>query len=329
MSSGAEGKLSKEEVETLLQATQEEEEQRTQPAGAERAEPSRRVHSYDFTQPNRFNKSALEKLRRINDQLTEAANTHASRLLRTSMKTQLVSMDQMKWENLVEEVGESVVGYTFTMEPLGFHGLLSVARPFAGTCLDRMMGGPGEASEVATEFTDLDVRAFAKFAWGFLEPLPEVWQNVGEFSATLGRFVGDLPGLDLYAPREDLFQLSFLMQGNIGSGQVALTVPFQAVRSLPPQSQEPEHEHAVAAGEEAVAAGLRESLRRTSVELSVVLGSTDIRVARLVRAEPGDVIVLDTRIGDPLKVKVNDRVKFRAYPGLSQGKYAAKLIMEE
>ncbi|KPK66180.1 MAG: hypothetical protein AMK73_00810 [Planctomycetes bacterium SM23_32] len=324
MSSADDSKLSHEEVEALLEATREEE------APPERAEPARRVHSYDFQQPSRFNKAALEQLRKINDGLTESAGAHAARLLRTAVKTQLVSMEQMKWENFVEEAGDSVAGFVFELEPLGCKGLLTTGRAFAASCLDRMMGGTGEAGDETLEFTDLDVRTMAAFLRGFLAPLPELWQNIGEFQVRLGAFVQDLGSLDLYSPDEDLFQLCFLLQGSAGSGQVALSVPFQAVRSLPPQGDEDgEAAAAVVMSEEAVEAGLRESLRRTSVELSVVLGAADIKVADLVSVEPGDVIVLDRRIGAALDVRVNDRMKFRGYPGISQGKYAVKLVTEE
>jgi flagellar motor switch protein FliM len=323
MSPTGEGKLSKEEVEALLQATREEE----QPV--ERAEPARRVHGYDFQQPGRFNKSALEKLRKINDSLAQNATVHASRLLRTSVKTQLVSMDQMKWENLLEEAGDSLVGFVFALNPLGYRGVLTIGRQFAAVCLDRMMGGPGEAPETAADFTELDVRTLAAFARNFLSPLPELWQSIGQFQVELGPFVHDLQGLDLFPPTEDLFQLCFLMQGSIGSGQMALAVPFQAVRALPPRTEELEPERAVAGSDEAADAGLRESLRRTLVDMTVLLGAAEIRVARLVAVGPGDVIVLNTRIGDTLEIKVNDKVKFRGYPGAANGKYAVKLITEE
>ena len=88
-------------------------------------------------------------------------------------------------------------------------------------------------------------------------------------------------------------------------------------------------EHAETASEEATEASLRDSLTRTCVDVAVILGSADIRVAKLVGVRPGDVIVLSTRIGNPLEVRVNDKVKFRGYPGISNAKLAVKLILEE
>ncbi len=323
MKSSHDGKLSKDEVDALLAATRQQE----GPPGE--AEPARRVHGYDFKQPSRFSKAQLEALRRINSGLAQNATTHASRLLRSNVRTQLVSMDQMKWENLVDEVGQSVVGFVFLMDELGYRGMVMIEAAFAAAALDRMMGGQADSQEDADiEFTDLDVAVLSRFAQAFVNPLPELWEEIGQFQVELGSFVQDLQTLDSFPPAEDFVQFSFLMHSTVGSGQISLAVPFEAVRSLPPEADEMEGALAGATDEDTDTA-LRQNLQRTTVELTVLLGTADVRVGRLVRMEPGDVVVLDSRVGEPLPVKINDRVKFRGYPGLSDGYLAVKLLTED
>ena len=322
MSPTEEGKLSKSEVEALLQATREEE-----PA-PERPESGRRVQDYDFRQPSRFNRAQLEKLKALNEPLVQNANTHASRMLRSGVKTQLVSIDQMKWENLLDELGDATAGFVFTMAPLGAHGIVAMDKQFAAAALERMMGGQPPAEDAALiEFTDVDVHVLAHLITHVLAPLPALWARVGSFQVQVGAFLQDLQGLDLFAPEENFLQISLLLQSTVGSGRVAICVPFEAIRSLPPESEE--SEHVVAAGAEETAAGLRESLSRTRLELTALLGTADIKVGSLLQAEPGDIIILDKRVGSGLDVKVNDKVKLRGLPGIRNGKIAIKLIMEE
>ncbi|MFO8008629.1 MAG: FliM/FliN family flagellar motor switch protein [Candidatus Brocadiia bacterium] len=330
MSPPDEGKLSKDEVETLLQATEEEEQQQTEEAAPQEAEPTRRVHGYDFQQPSRFSRTQMEKLRRLNESLAQNATSHAGRLLRSNVKTQLVSMDQMKWENLLEEVGETVVGFVLLLEPLGYRGVVTIDRQFAAVALERMMGGQVDAGDAATmEFTELDVRVLGGLLQGaFLEPLPELWSNIGDFRVERGSFVEELATLDLFPPAEDFVQFSFLLQSNVGSGQVSLAVPFQAVRDLPPKEQE-ETAETPSAADESIRRALRDNLRETRVELTVLLGAADIPVGELVKLQQGDVIVLDTRVGDALEVHVNDKKKLGGYPGVHNGKYAVKITIQE
>ena len=320
MSPTEQGKLTRDEVETLLQASRQE------PASAEKREAVRRVQGYYFQQPSRLNRSQLDNLRRINEGLVRHVTAQAPRLLRSTVKTQLVSMDHVKWEALRDELGEEVVTFVLELAPLGYRGVVTVDRPFAAACLDRMMGGQAAEGEVDANLTELDVRVFTSFIRAFLEPLPELWRNIGEFRVELGPGMQEAQGLDLFPPTEDLFQLCFLMQTSVGSGQVVLSVPFEAVRSLPPEAQN--HEAPPAAGDGLSEALLRQSLKQVPVELTALLGIADIKVGKLLRARAGDVVVLNTRLTDAVVVKVNDKPKFRGYPGIREGKLAVKLIME-
>ena len=322
MSPAPSGKLSKEEVDALLRAT------RTDEQTPDRAEPPRRVQGYDFQQPSRFNKAQLDRLRRINEALAAQVAAHASRLLRSNVKVQLVSMDHMKWENLLDESGESVVGFVFVLEPVGRRGLVTIDGHFAATALERMMGGQVDSGQEATlEFTDLDVRVLSGLLAAFLDPLPEFWSSSGEFQVRLGQFVRELQTLDIFPGSEDFVVFSFLLQSNVGSGQVALVAPFEAVRSLPPEADEDERRSLVS--DDSHEQALRENLKRASVELAVVLGCADVKVGRLIRLEPGDLVVLDRRVGEALDIRVNDKVKLKGYPGLHGGKLAVRLSIEE
>ncbi len=322
MSPTEEGKLSKEEVEALLQATQDEE------APEEGPEPQRRVQGYNFLQPRRFNRSELENLKDLNEQLARRAVAHASRLLRSNVSAQPVSVDQMTWENLAEEAGETAVGFVFVLEPLGYRALITVDSQFAVAALERMMGGEVERAATGTmEFTSIDARVLGALLDGFLNTLPELWNRIGEFQVARDQFVEDVQGLDLFPGHEDLLQITFLVQATIGSGQVCLSVPFEAVRELPPESQS--RPELTREEDEVAAAGLRRSLERTPVTVAALLGSADIKVSRLVKAQVGDVIVLRRRVGEPVDVRLNDKIKFRGLPGVSNGALAVQLIVEE
>ena len=318
MSAQKDKKLSKDEVEALLERT-------GNGSGAEKAAAARRVESYDFFQPSRFNKSDLEKLRRINAPLAQSAAQGASRLLRKNVRMQLVNIDQMRWEHLLEDVGSTMAGYVFEMPPFGSRSILTVEKKLAAACLDQMLGGAGKQAEGdLLGFTDLEAKVFGRFVQAVLAPLPELWRNIGEFTVELGAYAEDLQGASLFPPSEDMFQLTLLMQGEFGSGQIAISVPFDTVRSLPPSTDD--SFQGAAKTNETLEAALRDSLQNAPVDLSVLLGVAEVGVRKLLQLEPGDVLVLDTTVHDALQVRFNDRIKARGYPGVSRGRITVKLI---
>jgi len=72
-----------------------------------------------------------------------------------------------------------------------------------------------------------------------------------------------------------------------------------------------------------------ETLRETQVDLSAELGRTVLPVTELARLQEGDVIPLDRKTDDPIRVFVNDEPKFEAVPGRSGQKRALRITSVE
>ncbi|HZT48990.1 MAG TPA: FliM/FliN family flagellar motor switch protein, partial [Hyphomicrobiaceae bacterium] len=84
--------------------------------------------------------------------------------------------------------------------------------------------------------------------------------------------------------------------------------PAELAAALGPRRQEPPRAAAEAPG---AAAPNLEMVMRIPVTVKVVLGSTTMPVASLVKLGRGAVIPLDRRVGEPVDVVVNGRVVAR------------------
>lgn len=62
-------------------------------------------------------------------------------------------------------------------------------------------------------------------------------------------------------------------------------------------------------------ASLENTVRHVPMQLVVKLGETRIHVSELLNLQPGDVIILDQRVSDPLRAEVCGRGVFQGWPG--------------
>ena len=69
-----------------------------------------------------------------------------------------------------------------------------------------------------------------------------------------------------------------------------------------------------------------ESLNKVEVPISVILGESQISVSDFLSVMEGDVITLNTRCDDPLKVLIDDKVHYIAKPGIIGKKLGAQII---
>jgi len=72
-------------------------------------------------------------------------------------------------------------------------------------------------------------------------------------------------------------------------------------------------------------AQLTRNVERAGVDVQVELGKTHVSLRDLVALKPGDVLVFDKPTSEPLVAKINDKEKFRVYPGMHRDKLAVQV----
>ncbi len=312
-----EQKLGDEDIAALLDQDEEEE------AGTETSDTSSsRVEEYDFLEPGKYNRSELEKLKGISSNIPQHAAQPLSRLMQTKVTMQLASCDQTMWQYMVEDFGDDIVGYSFRVPPKNYRGLLTANRSFCGACLE-VLTGAEEAEAEPEEITAMDARVFSHVVKHILEPLPDLWSELGDFSIELKEFIPDLESGAPFSPGEDVLQLCLLAEGEFGAGDVMICVPFEMVRDLPQLMEE--SNQAGSQPDEETRRMLREKVQQVPVDLEVELGRALLPARDILQLSPGDAVVLGTSVDEPLNIRVNNEPKLKGRPVRSQGSLAIKI----
>jgi flagellar motor switch protein FliM len=61
------------------------------------------------------------------------------------------------------------------------------------------------------------------------------------------------------------------------------------------------------------------------LDVKAVIGATDISVKELLNVRPGDVLVLNRKISEPIDIFVDEQLKFKAIPGKNKNRVAVKV----
>ena len=71
---------------------------------------------------------------------------------------------------------------------------------------------------------------------------------------------------------------------------------------------------------------IEKKLLNTQLEMRILLGKTKISVEEFVDLRSGDVILLDSKINDPLETEVGGKVRFTVRPGIFNNKVAGQVV---
>jgi flagellar motor switch protein FliM len=62
-------------------------------------------------------------------------------------------------------------------------------------------------------------------------------------------------------------------------------------------------------------ASLEQTIHQIPMQVVVHLGKANVHVSDLMHLQPGDIVILDQRVSDPLSAEVGELTKFLGWPG--------------
>jgi flagellar motor switch protein FliM len=218
----------------------------------------------------------------------------------------------------VERVSETVatlplpfLGYRIAVGPHELPSLLVLPRPIFDLLLATLLretpgsGAAREPTEIELSLTDYFLQAhwLPVFKDTWPGPLRHVWQ--------LGQAQEPEQALRLFEPAEEVVVFRWLLRGPCPEQQCAWLFRRHRLKEL-----------YSGAGAEVTAAlpqrpRVETLVRGLDLDVIVLLGQVELRLAQLAQLRAGDVVLLNQRVSEPLPVHVGEKMVGRGWPGRS------------
>src|SRR5579863_5862020 len=317
--------LSQEEIDALVK-------QLAAPETEHGAVDGRKVKSFDFRFNKRlekFSTNQLQTLRMLHDNFTRLVNNSLSVYLRTRVEATVTSIEQITYGDFIAGINVPSILAIFSMDPLPGSGSAQVDLNLVFSIIDRLLGGPGWFPQKLRDLTDIERTLMQRFMARMLNSYRESWN----YLLTLSLKIEALDSNPQFIPRIiplDQIVAYVSMELKIGdmSGVMNFCLPYLVMQSISQQLTEFQWSPSVMAGRgmtEEDIAQLTRNVERAGVEIQVELGQTMVSLRDLVSLREGDVVVFDKLTDEPLSAHVNDKEKFRVFPGINKDHLAVQV----
>jgi flagellar motor switch protein FliM len=252
----------------------------------------------------------LGRLRTMHEGLARDFGEALSALLRCPVDVSLVGVDQVAFGQFVSGLETpsciSVVG----AEPLEDPLLLDVEPSILYPMIDRLLGGGRkEQPPPRRPLSDIELPLAARITRLFLRRLHLAWRSVLDMKLEIRRVESNPRLLRILPSDETVVVVGFRLSVGDWQGMMRLCLPCRAMRRIGGshrQTPPPCNDGA-------------------TVEVDVTLATTPIAAGELDGLRAGDIVVTETAVGSPAIVSIGGEAKFRAQPGVYQGRKAIRL----
>lgn len=282
---------------------------------------------YNFRRPDKFSKDNLRALRDIHREFSKAISLILSGYLRMRVEIEIVSVDQLTYEEFVRSMPSPISVGVFEFEPLSGQILLGISFEVLTCIVNRMLGGVGTVDPNSKELTDIEKALVKKIINIIIQSLEDSWNAI---IPVTGKFISiddNYQSIQVATAGEIVALLTFEVQvAGKHFGLFSLCFPYPVLETVLGHLSTQhifQTKGLVASNEERLK--MISKLNSSNVDLRVQFGSCNITLDDFLQLTEGDIIKLDNKVQDDLIVKVNGEKKFFARPGTIKDNICVKI----
>jgi flagellar motor switch protein FliM len=276
------------------------------------------VLPYDFRLPNRISKAQLRTIRNISENFAESFGSYLMTTLQTVVNIRVNTADQIYYSEYVLSVPDPAVLYTFTIKGTDIRLVLELNIDFALALVDRLLGGNGNSMKPQKVITQIEQKVLSNVIEKIMFDLKKAWMVIDNLEFKLDSFETDIDFVQLSSANESVLLISFEI--SIGDQSYLMNLCFTTFAFDPILSKLSSKKVSTIRNSKYFGMTASEviKLQLSEVELpiTVELGETQINFQDLLDLKVGDIILLDNKIHNELKVRVNDKLAYYAHSGI-------------
>ncbi|PAF46012.1 flagellar motor switch protein FliM [Helicobacter sp. 11S02629-2] len=278
----------------------------------------KQVIVYDFRRPNRVSREQLRSFRSIHDKMARNLSNQISAIMRSIVEIQLHSVDQMTYGEFLMSLPTPTSFNVFSMKPMDGAGVCEINPTIAFPMIDRLLGGRGDQYEGTREFTNIELNLLDTILRQIMQNLKEAWAPIADIFPSVDAKESSPNVVQIVAQNEVVVMVVMEIVIGHSSGMMNLCYPVISLETILSRLASRDLLMSETSGKKSRNKELQALIGGADVNVSAILGSTNISLKDILELKVGDVIRLDKVADDVVTVNIDGREKYAASIGLQR-----------
>lgn len=286
----------------------------------------KQVKNYDFARPSKFSKEHLRTLRVIFEHYSRLLSTHLPAYLRRNVQVEVINSEAAIYQEFTNALSNPVLLGIVDFDPLEGNAIIELADNIGYAIIDRMLGGMGTPLDKMREFSEIELAIIERIFTVCTNLLREPWANVIALEPRLQRIETNSQFAQIISPSEMSAIVTLRIKIGDVEGMMNVCLPYVTLEDVIDKLNTKYWFSTLQVKDDQAYQDLIEaSIEKAKIPVKAVLGESTISVNEFMTMQVGDIIKLNTKIEDELKVYVGNILKFTALPGAASETYAVRV----
>jgi flagellar motor switch protein FliM len=282
----------------------------TSPVQAKKAQVQRKVTLYNFRRPDRVSREQMRSLHFMHDRFSRNFSSSLSAYLRTITEVNLVSVEQLSYQEFLLSVPDPTCFNAISIKPLEGALALEVNPTLVFPIIDKMLGGPGEPLKQLRTMTDIEQSIFDGVLKLVLEDLREAWRGIVDLDFRIQARETSPQLIQIVAPNEVVLLVVFEVKMGPVTGMINLAIPSIILEPISSKFDQEMFTGYKKSSSFEEARLLLASLKRCGMEATAEIHGTSLSMEEVLQLKAGDLIPLTKRFDSELDLCVDGIPRF-------------------
>lgn len=319
--------LSQQEIDSLLNALNSGE---INPEDIKEDEEKNKVRAYDFRRPIKLSKEYINTLYMIFENFSKMAGNTVSNMIHTNVNIKIGAIEQVSYDEFIHSIPNPTLLGLFHTRQLKGTQIIEVNPQFCTQVIDLILGGSDSSyNKVARKkdtFTDIELGVLEEVLLEIFKAFEASWSDILDLDTELDDLQTNPQLLQNMSPNEPIVLTSFILELMGNKSFMNICIPYMSFEDITDKLSIKnwfDFDKDSAGDKKEI---LSENIKTLEVDLEVDLGRSILTIDDFLHLDMGDIIKLDKRIDDPLKMSVEGRVHFLVKPGKVENKLAVEVL---
>lgn len=287
------------------------------PAPAKKAQAQRKVTLYNFRRPDRVSREQMRSLHFMHDRFARNFSSSLSAYLRTITEVNLVSVEQLSYQEFLLSVPDPTCFNAISIKPLEGALALEVNPTLVFPIIDKMLGGPGEPLKNLRTMTDIEQSIFDGVLKLVLEDFREAWRGIVDLDFRIQARETSPQLIQIVAPNEVVLLIVFEVKMGPVTGMINLAIPSIILEPISSKFDQEMFTGYKKSSTFEEARLLMNSLKRCPMEAAAEIRGTHLSMEEVLQLKAGDLIPLTKRFDAELDLCLDGLPRYRGMVALN------------
>jgi len=264
------------------------------------------IRPYNFWSPERFSKDQMRAVELIHEDLAERLSSSMPSFVRTEFRPHLAHSEQGRFDDFLRDLQPDTLFHLVKMDPLPGQLALTISRDVSWVILGRLLGGSQQSAAQDGPITEIGQSLLQVTLEYMLNDVKAAWSKVAAIEPRLEDSTENQHWVQMVMSNARVMMLTFELSVEETTGSMSLYIPFSMLKPI----KDVLNPTAWITGREEVRVdpktrqAVMEGLTQVHIPLRVELGQSVLTFSEISHLQPGDVIRLNTKVNEDLKVYV-------------------------